>query len=178
MKPTLTRRDALAALAAGAAGGAGAIGLTELTADPDAADVSEADISTLVSLAEVIYPSEVTTTTEFVRTYVTGLPAERRAGMATAVRRLDDGATRYVGAEFAALSQAERTAVLDRLGVSLVESDPTGSVAAQIRYHLVNSLLYALFTSPTGSELVGIRNPTGHPGGYESLMRAPEGDDD
>jgi hypothetical protein len=28
-----------------------------------------------------------------------------------------------------------------------------------------------------GSELVGISNPTGHPGGYESLTRAPEGKD-
>jgi hypothetical protein len=35
-------------------------------------------------------------------------------------------------------------------------------------------MLYALFTSPTGSELVGIENPTGHPGGYESLTRLPE----
>lgn len=178
MKPTLTRRDALAALAAGVAGGAGAIGLAELTGDPEGVEISDGEISTLVSLGEVLYPSEVTVTTEFVRTYVTGLSAERRASMTVAVRRLDEAAKRFAGAEFAALAQAERQVVLDRLGVSLVESDPTGTVPAQIRYHLVHSLLYAMFTSPTGSELVGIQNPTGHPGGYESLMRSPEGDDD
>jgi hypothetical protein len=63
------------------------------------------------------------------------------------------------------------------MGVQSAESDSGGGVPERIRYHLVNSLLYALFTSPMGSELVGISNPTGHPGGYESLTRAPEGKD-
>lgn len=178
MKPTLTRRDAVAALAAGLGGGAAAAGLGALTDDRDGGEISDADLATLVGVAEVVYPSEVTGVTEFVRTYVAGLRPERRTRMARAARRLDEAARRYAGGGFASLAPTERTAVLDRLGVSRVSSDPSGTVPERVRYHAVNSLLYALFTSPTGSELVGIRNPTGHPGGYESLMRAPEGTDD
>lgn len=178
MTPTLTRRDAVAALAAGLGGGAAAAGVGVLTDDEDDDEFTERDLATLVAVADVVYPTDVTGTAEFVRTYVTGLPSERRVAIARAVDRLDEGARRHAGAAFASLPPDKREAVLDRLGVSRAASDPSGAVPERIRYHLVNSLLYALFTSPTGSELVGIRNPTGHPGGYESLMRAPEGADD
>jgi hypothetical protein len=175
MSPELTRRDALAALAGGGAVGA-AVGLADLADSGDEA-FSAADVETLVALAEVIYPSEVTVTTAFVQTYVDGLPAERRDGIAEATSRLDNGARRFAGEAFAGLDPGEREAVLRRMGVQSAESDSGGGVPERIRYHLVNSLLYALFTSPMGSELVGISNPTGHPGGYESLTRAPEGKD-
>jgi hypothetical protein len=42
-----------------------------------------------------------------------------------------------------------------------------------VRYYVVNELLYALYTSPTGGELVGIENPQGHPGGHESYQHEP-----
>lgn len=179
MTPTLTRRDAIAALVAGGVAGGSALALAELTDDQNGdSDLDESDVSTLVGLAEAIYPSEVTVTAEFVRTYVATLPAERREQVAEALRRLDEGAQRYTGAKFEALAPAERETVLRRMGVASARSEPSGTVPERIRYQLVNSLLYALFTSPKGSELVGIRNPTGHPGGYESLTRAPEGEDD
>lgn len=179
MSLTLTRRDALAALAAGGIGGSALAvsGWTDIAEGAD--DLSEADVSTLVALAEVIYPSEVDAKGEFVRTYIAGLPGERRAAMAESIARLDEGARRYAGSDFRDIaSRAERDAVLRRMGLATVRSSPDGPPPARIRYYLINSLLYALFTSPTGSELVGIENPTGHPGGYESITRTPEGDDD
>ncbi len=188
MTLTLTRRDAVAALIAGGVGvGAPALVVSEGTDDHGgASDLSDADgssdltdahVSTLVALAEVIYPSAVEATSRFVRTYAGNLPEDRRAAVAEAVSLLDDGARRYAGRDFADLAASQRDAVLRRMGVDTVESDPTGSAPARVRYHLVNSLLYALFTTPRGSELVGIQNPTGYPGGYEALTRAPEDDD-
>lgn len=181
MNETLTRRDAVAALLAGGVGiGSPALAVAELAADRPgstaSSDFTEADVSTLRALAEVIYPSAVSTEPGFVRSYVSGLPPERRSETVESVRLLDDGARRYTGSDFAALSTEERDAVLRRMGVDTVTSHPTGSPAQRVRYYLVNSLLYALFTTPTGSELFGIRNPTGHPGGYESLFRAPDGE--
>jgi len=52
---------------------------------------------------------------------------------------------------------------------------PDGTVPARIRYHLVNGLLYALFTSPVGTRLFGIRNPIGYPGGYYGSDRGESG---
>ena len=179
MTLTLTRRDAVAALVAGSVGvGAPALVVSE---DDDPAtgsgDISGADVSTQVALAEIVYPSEVEATQRFVRTYAGNFPEDRQSAVAEAVGLLDDGARRYAGRDFADLPAAQRGAVLRRMGVDTVESDPTGSAPARVRYHLVNSLLYALFTTPRGSELVGIQNPKGYPGGYESQTRAPEDDD-
>lgn len=178
MTLTLTRRDAIAALVAGLGGGAAAASVGVLTDEAVDDAFTEHDFETLVSVADVVYPTDVTGVPEFVRTYVSGVPSERQAEMAAAVARLDEGARRHAGAAFASVGSTEREAILDRLGVSRAASAPAGTVPERIRYHLINSLLYALYTSPTGSELVGIRNPTGHPGGYESLMRAPEETDD
>lgn len=176
MTMELTRRDALIALGGGAAVGVGALAVSERTEDsPTDGNLDDGDLSTLLALAEAIYPAEVTPTMEFVRTYVDGQRQQRRHRIAEAVERLDAGSRRFTREDFAALPESKRTVVLGRLGVSRAQSEPGGSVPERIRYHLVNSLLYALFSSPTGSALVGIENPTGHPGGYESLVRTPEG---
>jgi uncharacterized membrane protein YbhN (UPF0104 family) len=55
---------------------------------------------------------------------------------------------------------------LRSLGVDRAASRREGNRAEQIRFYLVNSLLYLLFTKPRGSRLVGIENPDGHPGGF------------
>ncbi|WP_336325988.1 gluconate 2-dehydrogenase subunit 3 family protein [Halovenus sp. HT40] len=171
----LTRRDALLALGGGATLGVGALAVSERTED-DSADgtLDDGDLSTLLALAEAIYPAEVAPTMEFVRTYVEGHRQQRQHQIIEAIERLDAGSRRFTGSDFANLPESKRTVVLGRVGVDRAQSDPDGSVPERIRYHLVNSLLYALFSSPTGSELVGIENPTGHPGGYESLARTPE----
>lgn len=179
MTMELTRRDALVALSGGAAAATGAVLVSKQT-DNDTADSALDDDarSTLVALAESIYPPEVTPTRAFVSAYVDGHSEQRRSEIAAAIERLDTGSRRYTGSDFAELSERKRMVVLKRMGVDRANSDPDGSVPARIRYQLVNSLLYAVFSSPTGSELAGIENPTGHPGGYESLMRTPEGTDE
>lgn len=176
MTMELTRRDALVALSGGAAVGAGAVLVSEQTGDRSADTLGDEGLSTLVALAESVYPTEVTATAEFVSAYVEGQSDRRQRRISEAIKRLDAGSRRFTGEDFAALPERKRTAVLGRIGVDRAQSDPDGSVPERIRYQLVNSLLYALFSSPTGSELVGIENPTGHPGGYESLVRPPEGD--
>ena len=42
----------------------------------------------------------------------------------------------------------------------------------RVRFFVVNELLFALYSSPTGGSLVGIENPVGHPGGTESYQHA------
>lgn len=175
----LTRRDALVALSGGAAVGLGALAVSERTeSGPVDGTLDDTATSTLLALAEAIYPGAVTPTTEFVSTYVETHGQQRQRQIAEAIDRLDAGSRRFTGDGFADLPAQKRTVVLERLGVSRAQSDPDGSVPERIRYHLVDSLLYVLFSSPTGSELVGIENPTGHPGGYESLTRTPEGTDE
>lgn len=175
MTMELTRRDALVALSGGTAAGIGALAVSERTESGTVDGTLDGTAtSTLLALAEAIYPEEVTPTMEFVRTYVENHGQQRRQEIAGAIKHLDAGSRRFTGDDFADLPAKKRRVVLGRLGVSRARSDPDGSIPERIRYHLVNSLLYALFSSPTGSELAGIENPTGHPGGYESLTRSPE----
>jgi hypothetical protein len=54
------------------------------------------------------------------------------------------------------------------------DPDPDGTDAGRVRYYVVNELLYALYASPTGGELVGIENPRGYPGGTASYRRGPD----
>lgn len=176
----LTRRDALEALAVGglASGGslvaAEGIDRTDLSR-PDSS-LSGGDFSTLEAVADVIYPSRVEVTTEYIETYVSSFDDDRKESVSRAVRDLNDLTRSRYGAAFHELSPSTRDAALRSLGVNRAKSRESGKAVERIRYHLVNSLLYALFTTPRGSELVGIRNPVGHPGGYESLVRAPDGE--
>jgi hypothetical protein len=170
----LTRRDAIVALGAGTT--LGTAGLLASGSGQSTFALDAEEIETMRAVAETVYPDSVTATTEFVEEYVDGQPRERQEEIAETIARLDDGSRRHTGRPFAALSSSDRKTVLTRLGVGRVESNPDGSVPERIRYQLVNSTLYALFVSPTGSELVGIENPTGHPGGDESLFRPPEGE--
>lgn len=175
----LTRRDALAALAAGGVGlGGSAVLLSEGLDDaPTEGDLDDNAIETLVAVAEAVYPSAVQVEDSFVRTYVSGLPPERQEGTVDAVAALDAGTRRLTGSRFAAVpSASKRRSVLRRLGVDRARSAPDGTPPERILYHLVNSLLYALFSSPRGGDLVGIENPAGHPGGYEAYSRSPNND--
>lgn len=179
MTRTLSRRDAIRALAAGGVGlGGSAVAISEIPSDDDGeGDISDTDLATLVALAEAIYPSEVRVERSFVRTYVGGLPPERRRGITAALGDLDAGSRRLTGVDFVELPAEKRRATLRRLGVDRAQSVPDGTAPERILYHLVNSLLYALFRSPRGGELLGIDNPAGYPGGYESFSRHPEDDD-
>ncbi|KKF39924.1 hypothetical protein FK85_24740 [Halorubrum saccharovorum] len=186
----LTRRDAIAALAAAGVAGGGAVMLAgDRKRGPNSNDGGdgrtddgggagaerERIVGTATALAAVLYPSEVEDAEEFVRTYVTGRiedDTDHRDGMADAVAVLDGHASDEFETPFSELSQDEGDRLLTDLGVEQVRPAPDGSDLERVRFYLVNELLYALFSSPTGGELVGTENPPGHPGGLESYRGA------
>jgi len=179
----LSRRDALAALSsAGIVVGGGAavlardaISFEEESEDggPDASDV----IDTLDAVAEIVYPSDLDGIGEFVESYSATRIDERpsyAAGVREAVAALDDYTRVHADAErFVSLSREAQEAQLRRMGVETAEPAPDGTAAERIRFYVVNELLYALYSSPTGGRLVGIENPQGHPGGTDSYQRGP-----
>ena len=174
----LSRRDALAALvASGVAVGGGTLLFDEYEDDADGRAIGDADLDSLVALAEVLYPSEASGIPAFVETYVLGRVEEREAyreGMAEALTELDERAREWYGAAFVDLSRGNRNALLSELGVETAEPEPEGATPERIRYYLVNDLLFAFYASPAGGELVGIENPQGYPGGIESYQRGPD----
>lgn len=174
----LSRRDAILALLAGGGAGIGAhVGSTPPPADWGRASRRPPDESSdrpMLAVAEVVYPSDVTATDEFVSTYVDGLESDRQRAIEATADALAEHTRRAYGEPFGGMTVAERDAVLRALGVDRIGSDPDGSLPERVRYHLVNQLLYALYTSPRGGQLVGIENPIGHPGGYESYQKPPD----
>jgi hypothetical protein len=181
----LTRRDAAAALAALAAAGGVGVGIDRLgqrrqgggDSDGDAGEsFDEARLrETFVAAAGVVYPSEVSGIEEFVGAFLDGrLQREAHAeGLYTAAEELDERARSWYDDRFAALSAADRDSVLREAGADTAEEHPEGTTPERIRYYVVNELLLALYTSPTGGKLVGIENPQGYPGGTESYQRGP-----
>ena len=171
----LDRRDVLKALgAAGVAVGGGAAAL-EWTATDEAFD--DHDRETLRAVAHTVYPSEVGGIDGFVDGYISGrieADSERAAGIADAVAALDAYTEEWEGSRFVDLDAATRDATLSGMDVGEAEPDPTGSERERVCYYLVNELLFALFSSPTGGELVGLENPQGHPGGTSSYRQPPE----
>ncbi|MFB6090187.1 MAG: gluconate 2-dehydrogenase subunit 3 family protein [Halobellus sp.] len=180
----LTRRDALAALsAAGATVGAGVLAgrydPPRADAGEPAADGASPDLSTplldlLDALAEVLYPANVDGRRAFVESYVLGRTADRpdyRDGLHEAAAQLDAVARDWQGDAFAALDVDTRDETLRGLGVETAAPEPEGTITDRIRFYLVNDLLFAFYSSPTGGRLVGIENPIGHPGGIRSYQR-------
>ncbi|MFD1597922.1 gluconate 2-dehydrogenase subunit 3 family protein [Halobellus rarus] len=173
----LTRRDAVAALFAGGGSVIPAVrDVPELVGEPSASggvEITDDGVGVLTAVARVVYPSEVTGIGEFVDQYVRGLPPARQREIASAARALDKRARGTHGAAMSALSPTECDSVLRSMGVDRTVSSPDGSVPQRVRYHVVNQLLYGLYTSPRGSRLLGVENPIGHPGGYESYQKPP-----
>lgn len=190
----LSRRDALAALAGlgtvGAVGGAAVLaGRSPPVAGDEVTPDSAEDIppsfddavTTLTAVAEVVYPSTVEGHREFVETYVLGRiegREEYRRALVAAVAELDAVARDWHDTTFDRLGRETRDRLLRDLGVDVADPDPEGAISARLRYYVVNDLLYAFYTSPTGGRLVGTENPTGYPGGIESYQRGPEALDD
>ncbi len=170
----LTRRDVVAALgAAGVAAGAGALGSGLLDGDP----VGEHDVATLVAVAETVYPSAVEGVESFVREYSLARVRDRpeyARGVADAVGALDERGREWFDDRFVDLDAETRRTLLDQMGVDAADPDPAGDDRQRVRYYLVNELLFALYTTPTGGRLAGIENPQGHPGGTDSYRRGPE----
>ncbi|GKZ13458.1 gluconate 2-dehydrogenase subunit 3 family protein [Haladaptatus sp. T7] len=178
----LTRRDALSALAASGVAVVGGAALVEsdvLEFGDDGKEPALAthDIDTLVAVARVVFPTEVTGIREFVTTYAVGRTEDRpgyRRGTAAAISTLDTYATEWYDGTFVELDRETRNTLLDEMGVATARPDPDGSDAARVRYYLVNDVLFALFTSPTGGKLVGTENPQGYPGGLDTYRGGDE----
>lgn len=177
----LTRRDAIAALAGVGivtASGAAALSREEVDAEraPDRPSLDET-LEALVAAADVLYPADVEGVPAFVETYSLGR-IQHREGYLAGVRDAAGTLDTYAGlwfdaATFAELPVADRDGLLHEMGVHTAEEQPDGTDPERVRHFVVNELLYALYTSPTGAELVGLENPPGHPGGTESYQRGP-----
>lgn len=161
----LTRRSALAAVLLGGVGtGVGARSLAGLgQSEPQSAQVSAEEKRQLVALAEVVYPSGVTDIESLVERYVGYQPPADRRAMREALADLDGAARRQYGVAFAQLGPAERETLLRELGVDRTGAAADGTVPERVRRHLVNGLLFALFTSPAAGQQVGIANHGGIP---------------
>jgi hypothetical protein len=180
---TLTRRDAMAALTA--AGAATAMGgglswglLSDGDEEADTERFGEDERATLTALATVLYPSAVTGIPAFVERYTVGRVTDRpdyASGMVEALATLDDYAQQWAGDRFADLPRDRREALLGSMGVPTAAPDPDGIDPERVRFYLVNELLFALYATPTGGELVGIENPQGYPGGTASYRRGDPG---
>jgi hypothetical protein len=172
----LTRRDALVA-AAGAAGIAAVGDLADRIDGLGKPAATENVLSGLNAVAVVVYPSAVDATTEFLRTFLLGKEVDEEGYVdvtSGALDALDRRARDRYGRDFAALSPDTREECLRAIGVPDIVPDPDGTAIEEIRYYVVDQLLYALYTSPTGGRLLGNENPPGHPGGREAYQRGPD----
>ncbi|MFC7133910.1 MULTISPECIES: gluconate 2-dehydrogenase subunit 3 family protein [Salinibaculum] len=177
----LSRRDAIAALtAAGIGVSAGGVltwdYLTDGDERPPDVTLSDDDRATLDALAETVYPSEVSGIPAFVESYVVGRlddHPDREAEMVYAIEELDSYAEEWHDRPFRDLDAGERDDTLDMMGLDVTDPDPDGNGAERIRFYLLNELLFALYASPTGGELLGLENPQGYPGGTDSYQQGP-----
>jgi hypothetical protein len=186
----LTRRDAAAALAAIGATGGVALGVRRATderaggggaddADPawdgEGSPGDEAVRTAMTAVAETLYPGAVSGIDAFVEAFLDGRldGSPHDEGIRAAVAEVESAARSWYDAPVADLSAADRDALLRELGADVAEENPDGTTAERVRYYVVNELLLALYSSPTGGELVGIENPQGHAGGAESYQRGP-----
>jgi len=133
-------------------------------------------VDALVGTAEIVYPSAVENIGAFVETYASTKLDRRPAfanGAVEAVDALDAEAKLTFDESYLELDDVERETVIRSMGADTADPNPDGTGAQRVRYYLVNEVLYALFTSPTGGTLVGNDNPDGHPGGIESYRQGP-----
>ncbi|PSP99954.1 hypothetical protein BRC89_02940 [Halobacteriales archaeon QS_4_70_19] len=174
----LTRRDAMAALTAAGAATAlgGSLGWAVLATGDDDEGFSDRERETLVALAEHLYPSAVSSVGDFVERYTVGRVRDRpeyAAGMRDALVALDDYALQWTEQRFVDLTPDRREVLLESMGVTVASPEPDGLDPERVRFYLVNELLFALYSTPTGGDLVGIENPQGHPGGTTSYREPP-----
>lgn len=175
----LDRRDVLKALgAAGITVGTGAALLewADDEEDSDAPVVTDHERRTLHAVARTVYPSELSGIPSFVDGYMSrrlGDDPDRVDAVLDALSALDSYAREWEDAKFRELEPAKQDETLRAMGVADADPVPDGDPRERVRYYLVNELIYGLYTSPTGGELVGIENPQGHPGGTDSYQRPP-----
>lgn len=160
----LTRRDAVTALtAAGITATAGCAGLTG-----DGGGDAEPK-AVLVGLADVLYPSDVEPTAEFIETFLYGRISDEesyREELTAGIETLNRLAADEQGGAFHTLSADQQVAVIENTDLRSGPSEPDGSDVARVNYYLLDELLFAFYSSPTGGELIDNKNPRGYPGGF------------
>ncbi|NHN46535.1 gluconate 2-dehydrogenase subunit 3 family protein [Halostella sp. JP-L12] len=173
----LTRRDALIALFGGTGATAVVGGGADLLNQPADASIEDVHVDRLQAVAAVLYPSAVDATQEFVETYVLGRITDResyRQGVVDALTEIESASQRRHGQSVTALSESNVDGLLRAMGVATAYPVPDGTIPEQVRYYVVNDLLYALYTTPVGGRLVGYENPDGYPGGTDAYQRGPD----
>jgi len=164
----LSRRDALTALAAAgitATAGCGSFGDDGSTEQQPTLTSME----TLVAVGEVLYPSGVEVTEEFVGTFMFGRIADEAAyetELTAGIETLDGLAMDQHGEAFGALEENKRITLFRESALRSGDSVPDGNGIERVNYHIVDELLFAFYASPTGGEMVGNPNPRGFPGGF------------
>lgn len=139
--------------------------------------MTSARIATLTALAEAVYPPAVDVDRDFVERRIVDRVEPQPGhfdGLVAAIDAVDGRARARFGAPVGVLSVDDRRRVLRSMGVTAVHPAPDGTTAERVRYYLINDLLFALLTSPISSDLTGIENPPGHPGGREAYRRGPD----
>ncbi len=170
MGVSLTRRRTLGILALASAG---SVSIHELTRSPStgSGSLSERQVQKLLTIVDVVYPSSDPRQFEpTVRNYVDSLPEERRQILLGTLAELDRITADALGQPLGAASTPGVIMVMKRIGVDRVQSKPRGMLAERIRFHLVNSIMYALLTEPRVTRSFGIDNPVGYPGGFSSYI--------
>lgn len=148
------------------------------TPTPSTHPASKDHIDALTAIASAVYPSEVSVERSFIESRVFGRvepEPDHFEKLVAAIEAVDDHARARFGGRVTDLSAGRRRQVLQSMGVTTVHPTADGTTAERVRFYVVNDLLYALFTSPVGGELLGIDNPPGHPGGREAYQRGPGG---
>lgn len=164
----LTRRTAVAA-AIGTFGTGVLVG-REPGAPAGRDRLTESDRDVLVLVARVVFPSAISEPEPIVSAYVEDLHPNRRRAITAAIDELDRASRRRHGRGFATLDVDRGERILSGIGADRVHADPRGTTPERVRAFLVDGLLYALFTRPAGTQLFGIENPLGHPGGVDSAL--------
>jgi len=157
----LTRRDALSALAA-----AGITSTAGCAGSDSNADGSP--METLIGVADVLYPSEVEPTEDFIEAFMFGRITDEEAyreRLTAGIETLNEVADEEFGSAFLALGADERVALFEETALRSGESVHDGTDVEQLNYHVLDELLFAFYSSPKGGELVGNPNPRGFPGG-------------
>lgn len=147
-------------------------------ADADADQpIDDATLSTLVAASEVLYPSEIENSREFVTQYIRGRARDDpdyATEIVNTVAYLDQYSLSWYRKQFRSLDVSTRDDVFREMNADTATPAPDGSDVERVRYYIINELLFALYTSPTGGALVGLENPQGHPGGLGSYQQGPE----
>jgi len=176
----LDRRDVMKALGAAGIAVGGGSALLEWTGSDGGSDplLTDHERQTLHAVATTVYPSEVGGVESFVDGYMSRrlrADTDRVGAVRDALSALDSYAQEWEGDDFRTLEPTKRDETLRAMGVDQAEPSPDGAPRERVRYYLVNELVFGLYSSPTGGELVGIENPQGHPGGTESYQQPPDG---